>query len=251
VTVTPEDGEQPDSDGGFPTWGLAVAMIVIVLAGLGAILWHRIVVLTKDPERASDMRMTRPVLAIVLVGGLTLLATAAMRGASEQVQLLLLGGMVSLSSAVVSYYFSSSGAADARKDLLAATMGTAQVPDVTNMRVSQARKKMSGQSLALVVDPASAPDNHIVTEQKPQVGQVVAGSTIVTVTAKPMATGAASGIFTPEGSAPPPTLADLTAADAPVQPEPANAWARGQHITLGDKTQAHWDGNRWSAGPAP
>jgi hypothetical protein len=257
ATPTPGAGEQPDTDtattDGFLTWGLPIAMVVIVLAGVGAILAHRIVVLRKDPERASDMRMTRPVLAIVLVGGLTLLATAAMRAGTEQVQLLLLGGVVSLSSAVVAFYFSSSGAADARKDLLAATMGTAQVPNLVHKRVGEARTLMSGQGLALVSDPVNAKDMDVVTGQRPPAGQSVAASTTVTVTAERIAakaTHGSPGEFDPQDAVPS-NLVVLSSVVPRVEPDPADKWGTGEFVALGDKSQAHWDGKQWSAGAAP
>jgi hypothetical protein len=65
-----------------------------------------------------------------------------------------------------------------------------------------------------------------------------------------MATGAAAGIpgtFTPTGAEPPANLAAM----ASVVATPLTLWTVGQHVVLGDSTQAHWNGTQWVAGAAP
>jgi len=62
------------------------------------------------------------------------------------------------------------------------------------------------------------------------------------------ATGVDSaGVWTPEGSEAPLTLADMTGVVA----SPTTAWVDGQHVVLGDGSSAYWDGTAWVAGVAP
>lgn len=64
-----------------------------------------------------------------------------------------------------------------------------------------------------------------------------------------MASGATAGTpgdFTPEGSHAPYDLAGLGGVTA----DPDTAWTTGQHVVLGDGSQAHWNGTAWAAGAA-
>lgn len=51
----------------------------------------------------------------------------------------------------------------------------------------------------------------------------------------------------PANSYPPEDLADAATGFTAT---PATAWTAGQYVTLGDGTQAHWNGTAWVAGPA-
>ncbi|MGW6600605.1 phage tail tube protein [Streptomyces sp. NPDC055036] len=65
----------------------------------------------------------------------------------------------------------------------------------------------------------------------------------------PAATGATAGTpgaFTPSGSVAPYDLADL----ALVTADPLTAWTTGQHVVLGDGSNAAWDGDSWAEGVA-
>jgi hypothetical protein len=59
---------------------------------------------------------------------------------------LLIGGVISLSSGAVAYYFAFSGATEARRDLLAATSGMAYVPNLVVKNLEEAQRIMSGTS---------------------------------------------------------------------------------------------------------
>jgi len=61
------------------------------------------------------------------------------------------------------------------------------------------------------------------------------------------ATAGSPGSFTPSGATPAADLAGLNACTA----DPTTPWTEGQFVTLGDGSQAHWNGSSWSAGPAP
>ncbi|MEV0795928.1 hypothetical protein [Kribbella sp. NPDC050459] len=123
ATPSPTSTESPVVNSSTLAWVVIICVALIVLAGVSAVLLHRIDLIRRAPDRASDLRMTRPVIAIILVGGLVLLTVWALGFGNPdgQLQLLLAGAVVSLASAAVAFYFSSSGAADARRDLLTAT----------------------------------------------------------------------------------------------------------------------------------
>lgn len=64
------------------------------------------------------------------------------------------------------------------------------------------------------------------------------------------ATGATAGLpgtFTPAGATPPFALANLTGITA----SPATNWTVGQHVELGNGSDAHWNGTAWVAGVHP
>ncbi|AUG87200.1 major tail protein [Streptomyces phage Omar] len=64
-----------------------------------------------------------------------------------------------------------------------------------------------------------------------------------------VATGATAGTpgsFSPEGAIAPANLAAM----ADVIATPTSAWTSGQHVVLGDASQAHWDGDSWASGAA-
>ena len=60
------------------------------------------------------------------------------------------------------------------------------------------------------------------------------------------ATAGSPGAFTPTGATPPADLAAMTGITA----SPGTAWTTGQHVVLGDASQASWDGAAWEAGAA-
>jgi hypothetical protein len=61
------------------------------------------------------------------------------------------------------------------------------------------------------------------------------------------ATAGAPGSFTPSGAEAPANLAAMTGITA----TPATAWTTGQHVVLGDASQAHWNATAWVVGAAP
>lgn len=61
------------------------------------------------------------------------------------------------------------------------------------------------------------------------------------------ATAGTPGTWTPAGSEPRQDFAHLSGVTA----SPATAWTAGQHMILGDFSQAHWSGTAWVAGPKP
>lgn len=69
------------------------------------------------------------------------------------------------------------------------------------------------------------------------------------------ATAGTPGTFTPAGSDPPNSVADLIAAiPNTVVASPATVWTTGQYVqtaTTGVPGQAHWNGTTWVTGPKP
>jgi hypothetical protein len=78
-------------------------------------------------------------------------------------------------------------------------------------------------------------------------GDVVIGSGAITGV-----TAGTPGSFTPAGSEPANLAAlkaDPVVGDAGTS-KPSTAWTTGQHVLLGDASQAHWDGTAWVVGAA-
>lgn len=77
------------------------------------------------------------------------------------------------------------------------------------------------------------------------------GGTVVTSTG---ATAGTPGTWTPAGSTPPATVADLTAGTPnAVVASPTTAWTTGQYVqtaATGTSGRAHWDGSGWVTGAA-
>ena len=69
-------------------------------------------------------------------------------------------------------------------------------------------------------------------------------------TSQDPATGASAGspgTWTPSGGQPPADFAALSSMTA----DPTTAWSEGQYVTLGDNSDAYWDGTNWVVGRAP
>jgi hypothetical protein len=75
-----------------------VSVGLIVLVSLVCVLVHRFI-MQKKSANAAESSMTRPVLAVLLVGTLLILAAASLTFDDTETRNLLVGGVVSLSSA--------------------------------------------------------------------------------------------------------------------------------------------------------
>ena len=156
----------------------------VVVLGMLAVLAHRLLIQSKAAD-SDDLSMTRPVLALVLVGTVVILAASAMTSGDRQTRNLLVGGVVSLGSAAVAFYFSSKGATEARRDLLKATSGTV-VPDLHGKTFPQAQEAISLTSLMLV-KPDQVPLTTVKT-QHPNAGTIAAAGTSVSLVFEAAAT---------------------------------------------------------------
>jgi PASTA domain len=157
-----------------------VSVGVLVLAGLLGVIVHRFIMQNRAAT-AAETSMTRPVLAVLLVGTVLILATASLTFDDADTRNLLVGGVVSLSSAAVAFYFASSGATDARRDLLTVTSSTTQVPKLVGKTLQEVQAIMSGAHLALILPQATPAAGAVVTAQDPDAGTLVKGSHTVSV----------------------------------------------------------------------
>jgi hypothetical protein len=132
-------------------------------------------------DNPAESSMTRPVLAVLLVGTVLILAAASLTFDDAETRNLLVGGVVSLSSAAVAFYFASSGATEARRDLLTATAATGKVPNLIGKTVEEAQAVMSGTHLVLVLPDPRPVAGAVVSEQNPDAGTTVKGAQEVTV----------------------------------------------------------------------
>src|SRR5436305_914826 len=83
-----------------------IAVGGIVLVGLVSVTRHKFR-MQKERPASAESSMTRPVLAVLLVGTLVILAAASLTFSDAQTRNLLVGGVVSLGSAAAAFYFAS------------------------------------------------------------------------------------------------------------------------------------------------
>jgi PASTA domain len=162
-----------------PGWLLGSLITLSGLAIVAAIVFTFLN--RRQPPDQAGVGIVRSLLALVLVGGLMILAGASFSLADVQTRNLLIGGIVASASGAVAFYFASRGADDARKDLLTATLGSDTVPELVGMTVDQAKAAMSVGPLALKV-PESAQPTDQVKDQTPKAGtSVQRGSSVMIV----------------------------------------------------------------------
>ena len=161
---------------------------IMVTIGIVSVLTHRFIQQSKAPD-ASGSGMTRPVLAVLLVGAIVILAAASLGGADEQSRNILIGGVISLSSTAAAFYFASSGATEARQDLLQATGQSKpiQVPDLVGKTIDEANAILSRSGLSLLLWDPKPPGDAVITAQNPAAGTTVSGCGSVTISTTPVA----------------------------------------------------------------
>ena len=160
-----------------PGWLLGSLITLSSITIIAAIIFTFL--MRRQPQAGTGI--VRPLLALMLVGGLLILAGASFSaGADAQTRNLLLGGIVASASGVVAFYFASRVADEARKDMLSAALGTETVPDLKDMTVEQAKAAMVTAPLGLVV-PANAQPAMPVTGQQPAAGTKVQRGSSVTI----------------------------------------------------------------------
>jgi hypothetical protein len=146
-----------------PGWLLGSLMVLVGVAILASIVYSFLRI-TQTPEQ-SGLGIIRAMLALVLVGGLVILAGASFSMGDTQTRSLLIGGLVASSAAAVAFYFASRDADNARRDLLNAALGTETVPKLEGLDVSQAQAMMSSGSLVLKLpEPVPAASAKIATQ---------------------------------------------------------------------------------------
>jgi uncharacterized membrane protein len=169
----------PEATVTSPGWLLGSLITLASVAVLAAIIYTFLN--RKQPDAGAGI--VRPLLALMLVGGLIILAGASFSpGADAETRNLLIGGIVASASGAVAFYFASRVADEARKDLLKAALGTEIVPELTSMSVEQAKAAMVAAPFSLVV-PANAQPTATVTGQQPLAGTDARRGSQVTITA--------------------------------------------------------------------
>ena len=164
-----------------PGWPLG-SLILLALAAVIAVIIYSFA----RPSDPGSPGITRSMLALVLVGGLMILAAASFAaGVDAQTRNLLLGGVVASASSAVAFYFASRSAESARRDVLNAALGAEVVPDLVGKTVSEAQAITSRGSLMLKLpDPAPAATDKVETQSHPAGTSALRG-TVITVTAGP------------------------------------------------------------------
>jgi hypothetical protein len=110
-----------------------------------------------------------------------ILAAASLGWDDSTTRNILIGGVVSLSSAAAAFYFASTNATEARRDLMQATATGMPVPDLHGKTIDQATVALRGTGLKLVVWDGEPASNGPITKQMPLGGTVISGSDSVVV----------------------------------------------------------------------
>jgi hypothetical protein len=160
---------------------LVAIAALIVLSGLIVILGRS--VLDQD-ESAAGNSLVRSWIAISLVGGLLVFCVVALTISDASLRSTLFGGLVTTVGAAVAYYFSSQGADKARQDLMAASLGSTEVPNLVGQTVQAAKNEISETALRLEsTNPNALPTDQIVS-QSVAAGTSVTNGTKISVDAR-------------------------------------------------------------------
>ncbi len=146
---------------------LAVIAAVIVASGLVVIL-ARAVLGRRGPRgtpgslvefassEETDATMVRSWITISMVSGLLIFCAVALYQGDQRLRDILFGALTSSVGSAIAFYFSTKGAAQARKDVLNATQGTSETPNLVGLSLHDARLALSATSFQLVtLDPTA------------------------------------------------------------------------------------------------
>jgi heme/copper-type cytochrome/quinol oxidase subunit 2 len=125
-------------------------------------------------ENATSL--TRPILAVLLVGTLVTIAVASLISSNADLQKTLIGPIVSLASAAAGFYFASANATDARRDMMNAATAHAWTvaPNLAGKTLEQAQSLIARTDFTLKVNMAAAHPTSIIQSQTPSPGERVA-----------------------------------------------------------------------------
>ncbi len=135
----------------------------------------------QDGDGGPSSTLIRSWLTIALVAGLLVFCSVAFAIDDQSLRSTLIGGLVASAGVAVAFYFSSKSSDQARADILSATFGTVEVPNLVGMTVAQARTAMASASLSLRIDPSTAADTATVSSQLPPANSSVRPGTVVSV----------------------------------------------------------------------
>jgi hypothetical protein len=172
--------------GALPGWAVLVAIVgVILLSGVVVIIGRRWLDNPTVGQDRDSGSLVRSWIAIALVAALTLFCAIALSLNDSSLRSTLFGGLVTSVGAAVAFYFSSKSADQARQDVLTASLGTTDVPDLSGLTVTQARTELGKTPLQLALRDPSASDQAIVQTQVPSPESTVRSGSKVTVTTAP------------------------------------------------------------------
>lgn len=175
---------------------LALTLAGVLLSGLVVILGRSVLSPKtssattsssgQDGDGGPAATLIRSWIAIALVFGLLLFCAVAFAIDDTSLRSTLIGGLVASAGAAIAFYFSSKSSDQARSDILSAAFGTAEVPNLVDMTLAQAKTAMASTALSLRVDPSTADDTWIVKSQTPEANAIVRiGTTAAVTAAKP------------------------------------------------------------------
>jgi hypothetical protein len=147
-----------------------IALVIISLISIVVFKFRQ------HSARENTTSLTRPILAVLLVGTLVIISVASLISSNADLQKTLIGPIVSLASAAAGFYFASANATDARRDMLnAATAHALTVaPDLTGKTLEQAQSLIARTDFTLKVDMPSPKPASIIQSQTPGAGEKVA-----------------------------------------------------------------------------
>jgi PASTA domain len=170
------------------SWILLLVAGLVVAEGL-VVLWGRRMLGPKGAQSGDGpVSLIRSWIALSLVSALVLFCAAAFLVDDTALRSALFGGLVTAVGAAVAFYFSSSSADQARKDVMTATTGTTEVPDLVgdgSQTVADARKVMAEKGLVLGYDdPGARPTDKVGSQSIPK-GMSIKSNSVVTITTEP------------------------------------------------------------------
>ncbi|WP_369045440.1 IPT/TIG domain-containing protein [Sinomonas sp. P10A9] len=161
-------------------------VMAIVVGSIGFLIRFRFAQQkrSKDPKATS---LTRPLLAMLLVGGILIFTAASIEiGSFGDLQKLLVGAIVSLAGSAVAYYFASSAADETRRDILGYSFGQLAVPNLKGKAVSEVQAVVAGTTFSLQLPSPSPDPNDIVISQDPPPGPVAGSARMIVVKTAPL-----------------------------------------------------------------
>lgn len=157
---------------------LGIIAVTVLIGGL-------LVILSRGRSGRSDGNMStiRSWLAVALVSGLILFCAVSLAIPDSSMRSTLFGGLIASAGAASAFYFASSNSDQARKDILDASFGTMEVPDLVNKTLDQVHEVVARSAMELQVQPSDAAGTATVRAQDPPAGVRVRRGSTLTVSA--------------------------------------------------------------------
>jgi hypothetical protein len=188
--------------GADKAWSLALIAVFVLLAGPVVIVGRRVLegtpvrrsrtsspsaVTTSSPADAGDTTLVRSWLAISLVGGLLIFVALSFWIDDTTLRSTLVGGVIANAGAAVAFYFASKSSDQARRDILAASLPSALVPNLAGKDLAGAQETIAATPLRIQVQPPTPAAGAQVVGQTPPANQsATTGATVVATFAGPV-----------------------------------------------------------------